>query len=86
MKCYLFASNHREFKNNPELTEIPFTSYKLTLGEIACMIEEADNLGLKAVQVGSVSVKLCIIIMKYCKPTFIFICGQGIFVRSVRAS
>lgn len=45
--------NLMEFKNNPELTEIPFTSYKLTLGEIACMIEEADNLGLKAVQVGS---------------------------------
>lgn len=49
-----FAINNlTEFKNNPELTEIPFTSYKLTLGEIACMIEEADNLGLKAVQVGS---------------------------------
>lgn len=62
----LFASYHREFKNNPELTEIPFMSYKLTLGEIACMIEEADNLGLKAVQVGSVSVELWIIIMRYC--------------------
>lgn len=44
-----------EFKNNPELSEIPFTSYKLTVGEIACMLEEAENLGLNAVEVGSVS-------------------------------
>lgn len=49
------------------------------------MIEEADNLGLKAVQVGSVSVELWIMYMKYCKPTVIFICGQGIFVRFARA-
>ncbi|XP_048751940.2 inactive peptidyl-prolyl cis-trans isomerase FKBP6-like isoform X2 [Ostrea edulis] len=42
-----------DFKNNPEQTEIPFTSHSLTFGEIACIVEEADNLGLKAVQVGS---------------------------------
>ncbi|XP_078335141.1 inactive peptidyl-prolyl cis-trans isomerase FKBP6-like isoform X1 [Crassostrea virginica] len=49
-----FAIKHlTEFKNNPELSEIPFTSYKLTVGEIACMLEEAENLGLNAVEVGS---------------------------------
>ncbi|XP_061163372.1 inactive peptidyl-prolyl cis-trans isomerase FKBP6-like [Saccostrea echinata] len=42
-----------DFKNDPDVTEIPFTSYKLTFGEIACMVEEADRLGLKAVEVGS---------------------------------
>ncbi|WAR03892.1 FKBP6-like protein [Mya arenaria] len=41
------------FKANPELTDFPMPSYNMTVGEIECIMETADNLGLHAKLSGS---------------------------------
>lgn len=50
----------REFIQGQD-DEMPFPAYNLSVGEIACMIDKCENLGLICRQVGTVSTETILI-------------------------